>query len=51
MGTGYGEYCVRCKVRQLRYENGYDHERELCDQCVMDLNKIEYDKEHGIKPI
>lgn len=48
MGTGYGEYCVRCKFEQLRYEEGYDDERKLCRNCVMELNKIDYDKTHHI---
>lgn len=43
MGTGYGVYCKRCKVNQMRYEVNYDEERQLCDECVMDLNKQEYD--------
>lgn len=44
MGTGYGAVCVRCKVNQMRYEEGYDHERVLCDECMKDLNKQQYDE-------
>lgn len=32
MGTGIGEDC-RCCGEQLTYDNGFDYETKLCDEC------------------